>query len=456
MGSVRKDGGRGPDPVRPVVAAVATPPGGALGVVRLTGAASWDVADRVFAPSGRSRPRRMVYGRATDSGGRLLDRCCAVYYEAPYSYTGERMVEIFCHGGRAVLSGVAEALVSAGAVPAEPGEFTRRAFENGKMTLLEAEAVAELSTADDPELLRAGLDQLEGGLDARLSSLEERLDGLWSRLEGCLQFPEDEPGMAAEEGLGAEAERLAEDVRLLLERVRRGRMLRHGPRVVLAGMTNAGKSSLFNRLCGWGRVLVSEERGTTRDAVEERVVLGGRTVVLCDTAGFGEGGTEADREARRQATERVRSAALVLLVRDRSVPLTEEARHMEASIRASAREVLLVHNKSDLPAAVTGEAGVEVSARTGEGMENLIEAILEGLDGTMAGDVVLGSERVERGLVLLWEGLGRVVSGLKDHGYLDIVAEEAAKAKEVLERLRGAGAGADVLDGVFARFCIGK
>lgn len=442
--------------VRPVVVAAATPSGGALGIVRLTGGASWEVADRVFTPSGRSRPRTVVYGRALDASGGVVDRCCAVYYEGGSSYTGERMVEFFCHGGRAVLEGLVGALVAAGAEPAGPGEFTRRAFLNGKLTLTEAEAVAELSAAENPAVLRAALDQLDGGLDSVLGKLEEGVGRLRSLLEAELEFPEEGEVLGASGEALAEAERvLAEAVRLR-ERLAKGRTLRSGLRVVLAGMANVGKSSLFNRLCGRERVLVSAEPATTRDVVEERVVLGGRVVVVCDTAGFGPGGTEADRRAQERSWEAVRSAALVLLVRDRSVPLTEGARRMEEEVRGVARRTLLVLNKSDLPAAGVVGDGVEVSARTGEGLERLVEEVGRVLAEETAGEVLLGSERVER---LVWELGGRleaVVRGLKAGGYRDIVSEEAAAAEEVLERLRGRGCEVDVLDAVFAKFCIGK
>jgi tRNA modification GTPase len=447
------------------IAAPASADGGAIAVVRVSGPDAWSVTDRIFRPSGRDRLRTMVLGRVTDPVTHdLIDRCCAVYYQAPASYTSEDMTEIFCHGGSITLSRIFRAVLDAGAVAARRGDFTRRAFLNGKMTLSEAEAVAELSTAENETVLRSALRRLEGGLDIVLHRISDELERILVLIEAALQYPEDDPGRLVSADLLSRVERLRSSVGQTLESSLRAERFRGGFRVVLAGMTNAGKSSLFNRLCAADRAIVSDEHATTRDAVEERIVLEGRPVLLCDTAGFGSLGTQVDTMARERTMEKIRTAGLVLLVEDSSRLQTREDRELRDSVSAECPDVLFLLNKSDLQETRRDERDertLRVSALTGEGMDALCSRIAREADRTSAGaeDGLLCSERVKQGLSELRNRLDLIASDLKKSEFFDKISEETRSAIGIVGRMTGTAGFAvadDVLDAVFDAFCLGK
>ncbi|MBM4129899.1 GTP-binding protein [bacterium] len=483
----------------PTIVARATPEGeGGLAVVRLSGEEAATIAGRVFRGPAL-RARGVVYGILHapiephgDEGQQLdaIDEVLALYLPGPGSYTGEDTVEFFCHGGRQVAARTVRACQAAGAVAAPPGEFTRRAFLSGRLTLDQAEAVADLITAGSELAARAAVAQLRGGLDAELGAIEWPLLDLLTQLEGSGEFSDDEAGgtdtPAAEMRLTLEEAR--EGIDRLLELAPAGRLLREGIHIALVGAPNAGKSSLFNRLVGSDRALVDPDPGTTRDIVTAQVRRGGRLYVLHDTAGLRAVSGEAAR-VEAQGIERARAAArdadLVLAVAEAGGAAAPDAGCCAGATEgaagarcagASAPPVLRVLAKCDLAARDRGAPGaagascadaVSTSSLTGEGLDALWAAIEKqvaawGLDEAASLGVVL-NERHRQRLLECRDELTQLVA-LLDGGDDDAAAAPGAEVigtllASLLARLgevSGRVFTEQMLDGIFKRFCVGK
>jgi tRNA modification GTPase len=387
------------------------------------------------------QPRHAYFARFAD-----LDEGLFLYFPAPHSYTGEDVVELQAHGSPRLLSLLLEQLLRHPALRlAEPGEFTRRAFVNGRLDLARAEAVADLVAAQSEAAVRSAAAQLAGGLSARIAALKELLVPLYADLEASLDFPEETEG--ADEGVEARLGSALAGLEQLAAQGSLGALARRGAHVVLYGPVNAGKSTLFNALLGKERALVDPEPGTTRDVLEATVELQGLAVTFVDTAGLREGAERLEAKGIARTRDALKGADLALLVMP---PGTADA---DAWRREAGRvEVLLVATKADLGGAAEG---LSVSALTGAGLGALRAEVLKRLGADTAQAVALASERHREALRLAVEALRRGREALSV-STLEVVAGEVGAALHALDDITGEDARAELLDAIFARFCIGK
>jgi tRNA modification GTPase len=443
------------------IVAIATPPGrGGIGVVRVSGPQAQDVAAAIAS---HSAPFAARHATLTDirADGIALDRAVITFFPAPHSYTGEDVVEISAHGSPIVLRAIVDAAMQAGARLAEPGEFTFRAYLHGRMDLVQAEAVRDLVDSVTPLQARAAFDQLEGTLTARIREIDTALFELSARVEASLDFPEEgyhfiAPGSAADEILV-----ICREIESLLADARRGRLVREGAHVVILGRPNSGKSSLFNRLAGSGRAIVTDIPGTTRDLVTEVIDIEGMAITLVDTAGLHASPSDAVEQegiARARAAEEI--ADLVIVVMDRSRPLTHDDEQLLAATTRRGRVV--VANKIDLPRRWSGDAfavaPIDVSAITGEGIDDVRRAIVTALSGSERlhdTPAVTNARHVDL-LSKAGAVLQRAACAARDRTSEEFVAADLAEARALLEEVTGARTPDDVLEEIFGKFCIGK
>jgi tRNA modification GTPase len=445
--------------VSDTIAAISTPPGeGAIALVRVSGGNAIGVADKLFhgkeLPS-QFEPRVQHLGDILGPEGRLIDQVVLSVHRAPASYTGEDLVEISCHGGTLVSAKILEACLRAGARAAHPGEFTERAFLNGKMDLTQAEAVIDLIRAKTDLALRSATEQLEGRLGAQIRKIRDELVELLAHINASIDFPEE--GITPDEGetLRARLDSIREEIAALLATADQGRILREGVRVVIYGATNAGKSSLLNRLLGYDRVIVSDTHGTTRDTIEETVNLDGVPIRLLDTAGLRAFSSDLEREGIARTEKSLQLADLRLHIADRNTP---KPVHFEERNRDSNEIVVL--NKSDLPE--NGDwkdfHALRISCLTGEGLPALRREILTRItkqnlkpESTLAINV-RHRACLRRALESCDRAAATQAQGLS-YEYSAIHLNEALSAVgEVL----GAVDVEQILDSVFSQFCIGK
>ena len=424
------------------IVAIATPPGrGAIGVVRLSGPDVCSIGRRLITHRGELEPRRATFTRT-----QAVDQVVATYFPAPHSYTGEDILELSAHGSPVVLRTIVEKATSCGARLAEPGEFTFRAFLNGRIDLMQAEAVADLIDAVTPLQARAAFDQLEGTLTRAISEVDSLLFDLIARLEASVDFPDEGYHFVQPDAIAERVDGLVARVGALLRDARRGRLVREGLQVPIVGRPNVGKSSLFNALAGAPRAIVTEVPGTTRDLVTEAIDLNGLRVTMVDTAGLCDTDdiVEAEGVARSRGAQRV--ADLVLLVVDE-----------EDDVEAVDRNHLIVQNKCDLDRPVRG---IRISAKTGAGLDDLRNAMMEALD------IDLQRDRPEitniRHIGLLERAHAALIrareAALADGGSMpeEFVLADLQEARAALEEVTGRRAPDDVLAHIFSRFCVGK
>ena len=443
------------------IVAIATPPGrGGIGIVRLSGPAAPRVAHAVLSRRAPLEPRRATFTRircADPQSSRSADTVVVTSFPAPSSYTGQDVVEISAHGSPVVLRGIVGAAIDAGGRLAQPGEFTLRAFLSGKLNLVQAEAVADLIAAATPLQARVAFDQLEGTLTRRITDIDAVLFDLVAKLEASLDFPDEgyhfvEPAEIAQQ-IGAVVERLDS----LLCDAGRGRMIREGATVVIAGRPNVGKSSLFNALAGSDRAIVTDVPGTTRDLVTEPVDIEGMAVTLVDTAGARDAIDVVEREGVSRATQARGIADLLLVVLDASEPLTSDDRLLLDQTADQRR--IVIANKDDRAAAPSMAGALRVSATRGDGLAELRRAIA----GALAGDETLRDTADisnMRHVALLEEARAHLI-GARDAAAAKNTPEEfllsdlqAARAR--FDEIVGLRTPDDVLRHIFERFCIGK
>src|SRR5438309_7760116 len=359
------------------IAAISTPPGeGAIALVRISGVNAIEIGDKVFR--GRELPSRFAshvqhLGEIFSAENQLIDQALLSVHRAPASYTGEDLVEISCHGGTLVSPKVLEACLRAGATAARPGEFTERAFLNGKMDLTQAEAVIDLIRARTDLALRSATEQLEGRLGDKIRKIGDELVSMIAHINASIDFPEE--GIAPDEGetFLARLDLVCDEITGLLATADQGRILREGVRVVIYGATNAGKSSLLNRLLGYERVIVSETHGTTRDTIEEMINLRGVPIRLLDTAGLRTSTNALEQEGIARTEKSLQTADLRLHIADRNAP---QPSHFE-ECAGNVSEIVLL-NKSDLPEHLDWKSfdALRISCATGEGLAELDNEIL--------------------------------------------------------------------------------
>lgn len=449
------------------IAAIATPVGeGGIGIVRLSGPDAANILERLFVPAsplptGRPQPRALHYGHIVDPAtGQVVDEVLAAHMPAPATYTRQDVVEIDGHGGIVALRRILGLCLRHGARLAEAGEFTARAFLNGRLDLAQAEAVLDVVRSRTEVSLQAAVDQLAGRLSDQLRPLRARLVDALAYTEATLDFAEDE---IPPQDIGQALAEAAAGLERLLAEAERGIVYRQGVRVAIVGRPNVGKSSLLNRLLRTNRAIVTDVPGTTRDTLEETLNLRGIPVVLVDTAGIQ---AEPDDPVERLGVERSRAALaqadLALLVVDTSQPLTDADRAIAGLVRG--RPAIVVLNKVDLPAhaELGGDASlpaVRVSALSGQGLDALEEALVETVlsGGVTASEAPMVTnprhkEALERALDHV-----RAAGAAHDRGELpELLAIDLSAAVQALGEITGQAAGEDLIETIFSNFCVGK
>ena len=461
------------------IAAIATPPGrGGIGVVRISGPSALEIANAVIERTGPLEPRVATFTRFQH-----IDEVVATYFPAPRSYTGQHVVEISAHGSPVILDAIVRRAIQSGARLAEPGEFTLRAFLNGKRDLIQAEAVADLIDAATPLQARVAFDQLDGTLTRRIGAIDAELFDLIARLEASLDFPDEgyhfiEPAEAARR-IVCVIERVSE----LLGDARQGRMIREGATVVIAGRPNVGKSSLFNALAGIDRAIVTEIAGTTRDLLTERIDLDGLPITLVDTAGWRETTDVIEREGVARAVQARGVADVLVVVLDASESLTSEDEQLLAAtdshnrgIAANKSDLITVRLKADTTYdsatkndraksygvsgfSRTDDASIAVSAITRAGFPELRRAIVSALTGreSLRDTVAISNTRH----ITLLEDARACLASAWEAARANAMAEEfvladlqAARAR--FDEIVGVRTHNDLLEHIFSRFCVGK
>jgi tRNA modification GTPase len=452
------------------IAAIATGSGRtALGIIRLSGPEALSAAEALFRPRGGGKlgekpPRTMVLGSLLDTDGTQLDQVLAVYCPGPRSFTGEDTVELNCHGSPAVLSAALRAFFSLGVRQAGPGEFTRRAFLNRRLDLVQAEAIVDLVDAETAVAAKNAAAQLEGAVSRKTGKIYEDLLGLLAWFQAAVDYPEEGVDPLEREEIASRLRSGRQELDRLLGSFRRGQVLKEGLRCALLGKPNAGKSSLLNALLGWDRAIVTPQAGTTRDTLEEKLVLGGTLLRLTDTAGLRNAENDAEKQGVERALAEAERAELVLAVFDGSRPLEPEDRQVLAAAQAAPKAIALI-NKCDLPRALEEEEiraalprALRVSARTGEGLEELEALAGELLAGEQPRDLgeVLTNARQYEAVLRAREALDRAVSALEADMTPDAVLTDAEEALAALGELDGRTLREDLVEAIFSRFCVGK
>ena len=434
------------------IAAISTPLGaGAIGIVRMSGGQALSIALRFFTsralPDPQAiEPNKLMLGKFDD--GSVREKCMMVYFRAPKSYTGEDIVEFHLHGGTYLAGRVLETLLGAGAKLAGPGEFTRRAFLAGKLSLDEAEGIAAMINAESEAELREAYALMSGRFDQRIDRLITLLTEVLSTMEASLDYPEemaDEVDDSMEKAL-----RVREEMRSLSESFKAGKLIKGGITVAIVGKTNVGKSSLLNRLLGYSRAIVSDVHGTTRDVVGESILHKGVKINLQDTAGLRETGDEVESIGIERSLAAAKGADVVLYVVEAGRDLDEEE---WANIRAYSKKVLLVNNKIDIYGVT--DHGFNISARTGEGVDVLLDEIVRVTVGDGRASETLTEERhadcVRRALRSLEEGIAAF-----EQMNTECVLVDFRASIDALTEIGGGNATERIINDVFSRFCVGK
>lgn len=456
-----------PESTTTIVAPATAAGEGAIAILRLSGPRAFPIASSLTGSPLSDHPlRTLVRCAVRGADGEEIDSGLVACFRAPSSFTGEDLVEIHLHGNPVLVEQAARAAVALGAVPAAPGEFSRRAFLHGKIDLTQAEGLADLIAARTAAASRAALRQLRGGIGDAVAPLRERMVSLLAWLEASIDFPEEEdippPGSGQ---LVDNIKELETHTLRLLESYPRGRLLRDGATVAIAGVANVGKSSLLNRLLGEERAIVTDVPGTTRDYLSGEIPLAGIPVRLVDTAGLRDPRNPVEREGIRRSRRFVRESDLVLFLLDGSRPA--RAADEEAYREVMGRPHLILCNKRDLPAAETGErfAGpglrgrIALSAKTGEGIRELLDGMAAELapeGGDILGEAMLTRLRQVEAVSRARETLRRAADAAQAGLPEECVVEDLREASRALAELTGEIAPEEVLDRIFSTFCIGK
>ncbi|MCC5832742.1 MAG: tRNA uridine-5-carboxymethylaminomethyl(34) synthesis GTPase MnmE [Chlamydiales bacterium] len=445
------------------IAALATPPGeGGIGIIRISGNEAIFVAGRIFSGPVASYASHTAHlGVVCDLEGNRLDQALLLLMRAPRSYTGEDTVELQCHGGMIATRKVLEAVLSAGARAAAPGEFTFKAFMNGKLDLSQAEAVQQLIGAKSEEAFSVAGRHLDGGLSKKISGFQNELTRIAAILEAWVDFPEEGLAFASQEELAVDLNRLKRELDKLVATFHDGQKLDQGISLCIAGAPNAGKSSLMNALLEKERAIVTPIAGTTRDLLYEEMTIGGLPFRLIDTAGIRETEEMVEKEGIRRSKEALEKADLIILVIDAAKELETEERDLLAALPRE--KTIVVWNKADLPKRASGVCDfsyqVDLSAKEGIGMDKLKEAIdrlIWSAGAPPKDEVLITKARHEEALREASEALAAVIEGLEEGLSPEFLSADMRAALTGLGRIIGTNITEDLLSSIFSQFCIGK
>lgn len=434
----------------------------AIGICRVSGPQAFAVADQLFRPK-KGGPlsagpfSTMRYGDVLDTDGRALDICLACCYKGPASYTGEDLVEIFCHGSQAIVAGILDRACQLGARPAQAGEFTRRAFLAGKLDLTEVEAVGDLIHAQSAAAAKNAASQLQGGIARPIRQLRDRMMEQITHFYAVCDYPDEDLDPFTTQQACQVLEECAQAMDKLCAGFERGRVLNEGLPVTILGKPNAGKSSLLNALAGYDRAIVTSEAGTTRDVVTEVVRCGDTVLRLSDTAGLRQAENVAERIGIDKAQQSAQQSQLVICVFDGSRPLDQEDRQVLEASEGLRR--IAVCNKRDLGTGPMDlgpgfEQVFSLSAKTGEGVEELCRW-LAGLTGD-TGDVLITSARQASLLRQAAQSCRLAAESARQGFTADAFLADAEQGAHLLDEVLGESVSEDIVHGIFARFCVGK
>lgn len=445
------------------IAAIATPPGeGGISIIRISGKSAFSVASQVFTGPVASYPSHTAHlGKIKDLEGRFLDEVLLLVMRGPRSFTGEDTVEIHCHGGMIVTQRILDEVLKAGARTALPGEFSFKAFMNGKIDLAQAEAIQEVIGAKNEMAYSAAEQHLQGKLSSQIKGFQKKLLDIAAILEAWVDFPEEGLEFASKEEILGSLSHLLSEMSSLSLSFHDGKRIHEGLSLCLIGPPNAGKSSLMNALLGKDRAIVTDIAGTTRDLLEDHLWLGGLHFKILDTAGIRKTEELIEKEGIRRSLQAMESADLVLLVLDASLPLSQEGLSLLAS--CSPKKTLLVWNKTDLPRQTLGADlfpySVELSALTGVGLKDLKETIHQMI--WKAGppskeEVLLTNVRHKKALDEAIEALSCVISGLENDVSPEFLSCDMRKSLFELGTILGLDISEEILTSIFSKFCVGK
>lgn len=438
------------------ICANSTAPGGAVGIVRVSGERAIEITDRIFrgrTPLVDAHGYSLHYGEIPN-----LDDVLVIVYRAPHSYTGEDSTEIMCHGSAFIMQGIMSRLMSEGCVMARPGEYTQRAFLNGKMDLSQAEAVADLIAASNAAAHRVAMNQMRGGFSGELRMLRKRLLKMTSLLELELDFSEEDVEFADRKQLLDLASDIDRAVSSLVDSFRQGNAIKNGVPVAIIGETNVGKSTLLNCLLHDDKAIVSDVHGTTRDSIEDTVSLQGILFRFIDTAGIRETDDCVERLGIERSWQKARDAEIVLLVTDSGV---SDSFAMPDQARLDGKHVIRVYNKADVSGLSVGRLGndrVAISAKHGLGIDELEQMLVDaaGIADVSCSDIIITNVRHVEALRRAQKAIRCVEQQLKDGVSGDIVAMDLHECTDALAEIVGEVTSEDTLHNIFRSFCVGK
>ena len=444
------------------ICALATRPGGAIAVVRVSGNESLAIVDKMFhKANGKSlaeaAPNTIHYGQLTDSEGNAIDEVMASVFKAPHSYTGEDSVEISCHGSQYVIACILRALIECGCRQAEPGEYTKRAYLNGKVDLSQAEAVADLIASSNKATHQMALSQLRGHFSNELSTLREQLLHITTLMELELDFSDHEELEFADRGeLLALATQIDGRITWLARTFATGKAIKQGIPVAIVGKTNVGKSTLLNKLLHEEKAIVSDIHGTTRDVIEDTTQIHGLTFRFIDTAGIRHTDDHVERLGIERTYQKLHEATIVVWVTDES-PTDEELRDMRQ--RCEGKRLLMVRNKIDLCGEMCPKGYLPLCAKQGKGLQELEDALYQAADipEITENDVIITSVRHYEALIRAHEAISLVIQGMENGLSGDLLSEHLRACLDALADITGGSiTPQEVLNNVFKHFCVGK